>query len=249
MAGYSDLLTRRYKGLLTGELKPWDLPEFKGMEYTLAKRGALARRGAGRQMRQAGIRGPAVASALRGMEESETAPLGGVMRATYGALPGEAEQWQKHMDRLELERTLGLGRLREMRKGRKFYEKEKERGAIGGLEHCVLTTACYGEDSVEVKVMRLYRDAALHHPVVQKIVRGYYIFSDLVLPLMKFNPIKSLVKHALVEPLIYALIRYEGLKVATWRMPFDSVVAYASLNLWRIMGSRGLYTRKNGEIV
>jgi len=99
--GTRSLLTDRFLRLLSGQLKPWQLPEFQGMEHTLAKRGALAREGAGRQMRAMGIRGPAVASTLGRMEEQQMVPLGQAMQATYGQLPYQAMSWQQHLDALE----------------------------------------------------------------------------------------------------------------------------------------------------
>jgi len=95
------MLEDRFRRLLSGSLKLYDLPEFKGMAHTLAKRGALTREGAGRQMRTAGLRGPAVATTLRKMEEGQYAPLGQAMQQTYGQLPGMAMRWQQHLDMLE----------------------------------------------------------------------------------------------------------------------------------------------------
>jgi hypothetical protein len=98
--GYSGFLESRFRRLLSGELKPYELPEFKGMAQTLAKRGALARESAGKQMRRTGLRGPAVATTLRKMEEGQYAPLGQAMQMTYGQLPGMAMRWQQHLDML-----------------------------------------------------------------------------------------------------------------------------------------------------
>lgn len=99
--GTRSILTDRFTRLLSGQLKPWQLPEFQGMEHTLAKRGALAREGAGRQARAMGVKGPAVASMLGKMEEGQMAPLGQAMQATYGQLPYQAMSWQQHLDALE----------------------------------------------------------------------------------------------------------------------------------------------------
>ena len=112
--GYRGLLEDRFRKMLTGQLKLWELPEFQAMEHTLGRRGTLAREGAGRQMRSMGLRGPAVATTLGKMEESQMAPLGEAMRSTYGRMPGMAMDWQRHLDALaeagkmrELQRYLG----------------------------------------------------------------------------------------------------------------------------------------------
>ncbi len=99
--GTRSLLSDRYRRLLSGELKPWELPEFKGMEHTLAKAGAMGRESAGRQMRAMGMRGPAVATSLRKMGEQTMAPLGRAMTEMYGRLPMQAASWQQHLDALE----------------------------------------------------------------------------------------------------------------------------------------------------
>jgi len=100
-SGTQSLLSDRYRRLLSGQLKPWELPEFQGMEHTLSRAGALGREGAGRQMRAMGIRGPTVATSLRKREEQTMAPLGRAMTEMYGRLPSEAASWQKHLDALQ----------------------------------------------------------------------------------------------------------------------------------------------------
>lgn len=99
-SGTQSLLSDRYRRLLSGQLKPWELPEFKGMEHTLSRAGFLGRESAGRQMRSMGIRGPAVATNIRKMGEQTMAPLGRAMGEMYGRLPMQAAGWQQHLDAL-----------------------------------------------------------------------------------------------------------------------------------------------------
>ena len=185
-----ELLSKRMRGLLTGEKKPWELPEFKGMEYTLAKRGALARAGTGRELRRRGIRGPAVASTMRGMEEMETAPLGDVMKSTYGAIP---------------ERAMGLANLEQMATQRAFEgyqahrQRKLQRAQIASQSCCFIFIEA--DDGKLDRVARRYRD----EKGTPEARSGYRRLANWLVPKMRESKtIKNLVKFFMVRPMLGA---------------------------------------------
>jgi len=110
---------------------------------------------------------------------------------------------------------------------------------------CILATACYGERSDEVNFFRLFRDYVLP----QKVIRGYYVFSDVILPLMKFRPVKRLVREMIVNPLVRAGRRMIFHQPHNVKTIFDSGVTVGWLIFWKILGSRGPYRRRTGEVV
>lgn len=247
--GISGTLYDRYQALLSGKLKPWELPEFKGMESRLQRIGALNRQGMGRQLTAAGVKGPALGLALEKGRETEMAPMGAAITGAYQQIPGQAMGVQSKEDAMY---NAMQNRLLQAIMGRKQAHLGEEQIKIQkqqATSPCILATACYGENSIEVFFVRTWRDTVKSHPVAQRIIRGYYIFSDLLLPLMKFNFIKSVVKHALMRPIIFALLRYEGYRLKPWRIGLDQTVAYAALSLWKIMGTRKAYKRKSGQVV
>lgn len=109
---------------------------------------------------------------------------------------------------------------------------------------CILATACYGKNSPEVDLFRYFRD----HVLSREIIRGYYVFSDLVFPLMKFKPIKSFVKVAIVNPLYRAFRRMVLKQPRNFQIFVDTFVMLGWLLFWKILGSREAYTRKGGEV-
>ena len=110
---------------------------------------------------------------------------------------------------------------------------------------CVLATACYGKDSDEVRFFRCFRD----HGLPRKILRGYYVFSDVVVPLIKHKPTKRLVRLMIVNPLTRAGRRLLFNRSHTFGTIFDCMVALGWLTFWKILGSRGPYRRESGEMV
>ncbi len=234
------MLYQRYEDLLSGKLKPWELPEFEGLERTLSRAGARAKESTGRGLYRMGIRGPAAAMAMEKAGEGAMAPVGQYVRGMYESIPEKARGMQDWWDAWERFRMM-------QHQERKIAKHGQQSQAFSQSMPCILATACYGPDSPEVDFMRFYRDFI----IPKKIIRGYYVFSDVVLPLMKFKAMKRLVKGVIVDSLIGAGLRWVGCKKSggdALRLPFDLAITTGLLKFWKILGSRGPYRRKNGEL-
>lgn len=246
--GISNLLYRRYADLLSGKLKPWELPEFQGLERTLSRAGARGREGLAHQLTGAGVRGPAMGMALEKAQESAMAPAGAAVSQAYRAIPGEAMGVQSHLDQLWQAAQNRILQAQLAKKARHSQEEQSRTAAVsnvlGGLLSCVLATACCGPDSIEVKTLRIWRD----YIVPTRIIRGYYIFSDVLLPIMRFKLVQRFVKKLIVDSLIGAGAYWIDQIASYWKTPIDVAVATIFLKFWGILGSRGPYRRRNGEI-
>lgn len=136
-SGTSDLsgmLGRRFQNILSGKKKPWELPEFAGFAEQLRRTGALSRQGLGRQLTAQGVRGPALATTMGQAQEREMQPMGGLLTRMYD----QASEWARHEDQMkqmdlarQLQGFLGLGELREQRKGRKSAGEGINLGILG----------------------------------------------------------------------------------------------------------------------
>lgn len=244
-----DILQQRYTDLLTGKLKAYELPEFQSMRTILEQVGAKSRAATAKEMRRAGISGPSVGLTMAQQEKSQLAPLGTAMGGYMGGLSKEAAGWGTQQKGLDIQRELGLAQLAEQKKARRFAEKQARMGAVGGMDKCVLTTACYGPDSLEVQWVRRLRDAMKHIPSARTIIRGYYVFSDLVFPLFRFEIVRRAFKGGILKPMFRMILRKLGMRVRPWLTGLDQIISYLTLSLWKLMGSRGIYTRRNGERV
>lgn len=122
----SDTISKRYQDLLSGKLKFYEMPEFRGFAERLSTAGARTREAMGPQLRRMGIRGPAAAMAMEQAGEGAMSPLAG-----YGTnLLSQIPQWALNKQQLDQSYILGMGQLREMRKMRRL-QRHAQKGQAG----------------------------------------------------------------------------------------------------------------------
>jgi hypothetical protein len=92
-------------------------------------------------------------------------------------------------------------------------------------------------------IIRKYRDLKMN--ITNR--RGYYILSDILVPLMKESrTIKSLVKLFMINPMTYYGKYYFGIN--KWGFIFAPISSFWLL-LFTFLGKDKLYIRNNGELV
>ena len=103
-----------------------------------------------------------------------------------------------------------------------------------GRGPCIIVTICTSRDSEEVNIARDYRDKYLS---IEQL-RGYYIIAEKVVPYLKYNIIKKLVKKFLVDKLI------------SHAKDKHNITTKLFLKLCEHFGQQQLsFVRSNGEIV
>lgn len=239
----TNILEQRYLDLLSGKTKPWELPEFGGLEKQLSTAAGRTRESSLRTSRRMGLAGPAAARIAGTEAEAAMSPVGQYISSMYRGIPGEAADIGKWLDSL---RQAHYQAHRQRKHERQLARAEGIGSGFSSVmgAGCVLATACYGESSEEVDFLRFYRDNILSDTVV----RGYYIFSDIILPLMKFKLAKKIVKTLIVNPLIRTGLRWMNWGGFYLLAPFDTLITKCFLGFWAMIGNRNPYRRTNGEI-
>lgn len=227
-------------------MESWKKDIIPGIQEQFIAQGAGTGSGINRAIAESGQRlGMGLSSQLEQILKGEEqwlptlTDIGGTQRGIQQEqLGGEYQRWQSAQPWA----NPWLGQLGNVLGAQAFENIASPKQIQGGL--CVLATATYGKDSDEVNFFRMIRD---HLP--RKIVRGYYVFSDLVLPLMRIRLIKNLIRATIVNPLLVAgqkVVLHRSLNVKSL---IGSGITLGWLVFWRILGSRGVYTRRTGESV
>lgn len=122
-----DQLSQRYEDLLSGKLKFWELPEFRGFAEQLSAAGHRGREAMAPQLHRMGIRGPAMAAGLDRAQQGAMAPLAGFGRSILEGIP----QFALSKEALDIQSWLGQLQLREQRKTRRASQEGVNLGILG----------------------------------------------------------------------------------------------------------------------